>query len=121
MTGGANRVLPLLWWPTRRGRFGRAGKWEGAMTCNLAVWRTDFDRVDGFDEAFVGWGHEDADLVVRLIRAGVRRKDGRFAVPVIHLWHPQADRERLRGNVDRLAETIASDHVRAARGLSGHI
>ncbi|UUZ51802.1 hypothetical protein LP420_27250 [Massilia sp. B-10] len=25
--------------------------------------------VDGFDESFLGWGHEDSDLVVRLFNA----------------------------------------------------
>jgi len=60
-----------------------------------AVWRTDLDRVDGFDASFSGWGREDSDLLIRLLHCGVRRKDGRFATGVIHLWHPEADRTRL--------------------------
>ncbi len=47
----------------------------------------DLDRIDGFDCAYTGWGLEDSDLVVRLLHAGVRRKDGRFATGVLHLWH----------------------------------
>ena len=71
-------------------------RWQGARSCNLAIWRHDLERVDGFDASFRGWGREDSDLLIRLLRAGVRRKDGRFATGVIHLWHPEADRGETR-------------------------
>ena len=92
--------------------------WRGAQTCNLAVARKDLDRVDGFDNAFVGWGLEDSDLVVRLLRAELRRKDGRFATGVLHLWHPWNDRAQLSENRTHLEETIGSTRIRASRGLS---
>ena len=82
----------------------RPPAWEGARSCNLAVWRADLDRVDGFDAAFSGWGKEDSDLLVRLLHAGVRRKDGAFATGVLHLWHPDADRSRLAENERLLAD-----------------
>jgi hypothetical protein len=84
----------------------------------VAVSFADLDRVDGFDAAFAGWGKEDSDLLVRLIRAGVRRKDGMFATGVLHLWHPDADRSRLAGNEGRLADVIKADRVRAEQGMS---
>jgi predicted glycosyltransferase involved in capsule biosynthesis len=74
--------------------------------------------VDGFDASFAGWGREDSDLLIRLLHAGVRRKDGRFATGVIHLWHPEADREQLTANDDRLEAVLRSDRTRAERGLS---
>ena len=40
---------------------------------------------------------EDSDLLVRLLHAGVRRKDGEFATGVLHLWHPAADRSQSAG------------------------
>ena len=61
------------------------------------------DRVDGFDASFSGWGREDSDLLIRLLHAGVRRKDGRFATGVVHLWHPEIDRAQLAANDARLA------------------
>ena len=54
----------------------------------------------------------------RLIHAGVRRKDGRFATGVIHLWHPEEDRAQLSANQARLDTVLRSDRVRAQAGMS---
>jgi hypothetical protein len=48
----------------------------------------------------------------------VRRKDGRMATGVLHLWHPEADRSRLQENERRLAEVRSGDRIRAVQGLS---
>jgi hypothetical protein len=74
--------------------------------------------VDGFDADYSGWGKEDSDIIVRLLRTGVRRKDGVFATGVIHLWHAEADRTRLAENERKLMDIVAGDHIRAQRGLS---
>lgn len=92
--------------------------WRGARSCNLAIWRSDLVRVDGFDADYSGWGKEDSDIIARLLHAGVRRKDGLFATGVIHLWHAEADRSRLTENERRLAEVTAGDRILARRGLS---
>ena len=118
LRGGVNRLLPAYRLPLGPLRKLQSNDWEGAKTCNLAVARNDLDRVDGFDGSYVGWGLEDSDLVVRLFHAGVRRKDGRFATGVLHLWHPQNDRAELAANRARLDEVIGGDRVRALRGLS---
>ncbi len=116
--GGLNRLSSVLRLPLGPMRKLRPAAWQGARSCNLAVWRDDFDRVDGFDAAFSGWGKEDSDLLVRLLHAGVRRKDGAFATGVLHLWHPPADRTRLSDNERMLESVIAQRRVRAERGLS---
>jgi predicted glycosyltransferase involved in capsule biosynthesis len=74
-------------------------------------------RVNGLDESYTGWGLEDSDLVIRLLRAGVRHKSGRFAVPVFHLWHRENDRTRLEENQRKLDALLSADHVRAKLGL----
>jgi hypothetical protein len=118
LRGGINRLFPTLRLPLGPLRKLNSGSWEGAQTCNLAVARTDLDRIDGFDCDYTGWGLEDSDLVVRLLRAGVRRKDGRFATGVLHLWHPPNDRSQLPVNQARLDEVIGGGRARAVRGLS---
>jgi len=116
--GGVNRLAGVLRLPLGPLRKLQARQWRGARSCNLAVWRSDLDRVDGFDATFNGWGREDSDLLVRLLHCGLRRKDGRFATGVIHLWHGQADRAQLSANDARLDDVLHSDRIRAQQGLS---
>jgi len=118
LRGGVNRLSALLHLPLGPLRRLRKGAWRGARSCNLAVWRSDLDRVDGFDADYRGWGKEDSDIIVRLQRAGVKRKDGVFATGVLHLWHADADRSALPANEKKLSDIIASDEIRAQRGLS---
>jgi GT2 family glycosyltransferase len=55
----------------------------------FSIHRQDIERVNGYDENFVGWGGEDEDLGIRLVRKGV------FCIPrihqarALHLWHPK--------------------------------
>jgi len=116
--GDINRLLPLLSLPLGPLRKRLIHEWEGVRGGNFAFHRADLERVDGFETAFTGWGLEDSDIVIRMIRAEVRRKDGRFATGVLHLWHPEADRSRFAANKTQLAELITSDRVRAVSGLS---
>jgi glycosyltransferase involved in cell wall biosynthesis len=116
--GGLNRLAPVLNLPLGPFRKLNSGEWAGARGSNLGIWRADLDRVDGFDRAFSGWGKEDSDLLIRLLRAGIRRKDGRYATGVLHLWHRGADRSRLPENERLLARVIESERVRAERGMS---
>jgi glycosyltransferase involved in cell wall biosynthesis len=118
-SGGLNRLGPVLRLPLGPLRKMRPQAWEGARSCNLAVWRSDLGRVDGFDATFCGWGKEDSDLLVRLLHAGVRRKDGAYATGVLHLWHAPADRSQLAENEQRLAGVIESGRVRAEKGMTG--
>lgn len=55
---------------------------------NIGVWRTDCERVNGFDENYVGWGFEDRDMQLRLSRLGLRFKTILGRTATCHLWHP---------------------------------
>ncbi len=111
---------PLLYWPGQGLRKRTPEKWRGAQTCNLGVSAAGFRAVDGFDEAYEGWGMDDADLAVRLIRSGVRRKEGKFSTAVLHLWHPDNDRATLEANEALFRDTLEGDRERARIGLSSH-
>ena len=113
-----NRLLPLLSLPLGPLRKHKAHRWQGVRGGNFAFFRVDLDKVDGFETSFVGWGLEDSDIVIRMIRAGVKRKDGRFATGVLHLWHEDADRSQFDANQEKLDELLQNDRVRALRGLS---
>jgi glycosyltransferase involved in cell wall biosynthesis len=117
-----NRISGFVHLPLGFLRHTQPKKWQKAMTCNLGVWKNDFIRVNGFDELFEGWGYEDSDLVIRLIHAGIVRKEGRFAVPVLHLWHSHNDKSKQDMNYQRLLERLQQqDFIRAKKGISQYI
>ena len=116
--GEINRMRSLLTVPLGPLRKWRAKNWQTVRACNLGVWRHDLICVDGFDANFRGWGLEDSDFAMRLIRSGCHRKDGRFATTVLHLWHPLDSRSQLAENQRRLDNLARTTRIRALAGLS---
>jgi glycosyltransferase involved in cell wall biosynthesis len=116
--GNVNRLSPLFGLSLAGFRKRHPRRWTGARGSNMAFWRSDLDAIDGFDASFIGWGREDSDIFIRMIRNGVRRKDGRFATAVLHLWHREADRSQLSNNERRLSELRSGKRIRAQSGLS---
>lgn len=120
--GQIERLLPLLRLPVPGGlRKLLPRRWQGAKTCNLSAWREDLLRVNGLDESYTGWGLEDSDLVVRLLRAGIYNKSARFCAPVFHLWHRENDRSQLAENHRRLQEVLQANHIRALKGVDQYL
>jgi glycosyltransferase involved in cell wall biosynthesis len=103
-SGDAGKLNGLLRLPDFAFRRRKDFLWRGIRSCNLGVWRADFEAVNGFDESFVGWGHEDADFVLRLHNFGIVRKNGYCATEVYHLWHPESSRLQESVNADRVKE-----------------
>jgi glycosyltransferase involved in cell wall biosynthesis len=119
--GDINRTLPLDYVPLGQLRKLASRRWQRVRTCNLGVWTDDFHRVRGFDETFEGWGFEDSDLAVRLLNAGVQRKEGAFATGVLHLWHPENDRRHEGRNWDLLQKRIRSGETQPEKGMRGAV
>lgn len=106
--GDINRSFPALTLPLGPLRKCFPRQWKGAKTCNLGIWKADFDAIGGFDDSFIGWGYEDSDLVIRLIKQGIKRKSGKHAVPVYHLWHKENDRTDEPQNKEKLNHLLKS-------------
>lgn len=123
LSGKTNKILHLLRLsPNSNWRINNPENWRRPKSCNLSLWRSDFGLVNGFDEDFYGWGHEDADLVIRLIHAGVKVKDGRFAAAVYHLWHPTNDRSRESQNIAKLNQRLQDKSIiRAQSGIDKYL
>lgn len=122
LTGQINRLQPLLRLPGQSWRRLTRNRWQGVQTCNLGVWREDFAGVNGFDESYEGWGHEDADFAIRLMHHGTRRKNGRYAAPILHMWHQGFSRDQEGENKALLHECLNNpDRVCAKVGYSQYV
>lgn len=117
-SGDVNKLTHLLCWTAAPGRVQPGFAWKGIRSCNFGVWYRDFEAVNGFDETFSGWGHEDADLVLRLHRHGCLRKNGYLATEVFHLWHRENSRADEAGNRERVERRLRERLIRATTGLA---
>jgi glycosyltransferase involved in cell wall biosynthesis len=115
--GKVNRAMSLPRLPLGPLRKFGARRWQRLRGCNFSAFRTDVEKVNGFDECFQGWGFEDSDFAARLIESGVRLKNGRLATNVYHLWHPENDRTKHSQNWQRFQARISAHETRAHLGL----
>ncbi len=116
-----NRLLPFVRLPLGALRNLTPRKWQGVKTCNLGVWREDFFDINGFDEIYHGWGYEDSDLVIRLMNKRVFRLEGRFAIPVLHLWHRMNQSSLTEINLQRLKKVMTSKALKADQGVDRYL
>jgi len=80
--------------------------WRRIKGCNMACWKSDALKINGFDETMTGWGHEDADFVFRLTNIGLIRKSGSWSTEVLHLFHKINDQSQAAENARRVREKI---------------
>jgi glycosyltransferase involved in cell wall biosynthesis len=86
---------------------------------NMCAWRDDLKNVNGFDEAYVGWGQEDDDLGRHLYMSGVKPVPLLTTAMVSHVWHPTRHSSWRTGpNIRRYRTRLKSP--RCANGLDAH-
>jgi glycosyltransferase involved in cell wall biosynthesis len=88
--------------------------------CNMAFWRDDILLVNGFNEAMEGWGREDSELAARLMNAGIRRRNLKFAAVAWHLCHPTRPRDAFERNHMDFERAIRENLRWAERGIDAH-
>ena len=115
--GNVNRAFSLMKLPLGSLRKRSRNDWRKLRGCNIGVWRSDYENVNGFDSSFRGWGLEDTDFAVRLLNAGVSIKRGFFATTVLHLWHREAPRDNEQLNRDVALERLKTGVFKAEDGL----
>ena len=91
------------------------------LGCNMAFWKKDLLKVNGYDESFKGWGKEDNELSVRLQNAGVKLRFIKFGAVVYHLHHRVADLSSMPINEEKLRQTIKERLTFATSGISNYL
>jgi glycosyltransferase involved in cell wall biosynthesis len=95
---------------------------KAVRSCNMACWKADLIKVNGFSEEFVGWGREDSELAVRLLNSGIHRYNLKFGAIVYHLWHKEnKTNDLLLRNDDSLNNAIAENRKVCKVGLSQYL
>ena len=93
-----------------------------ARGANMAFWKSDLIQVNGYNEAFEGWGHEDSDLTLRLLTYGVQKAVLKFSAIVYHLYHPEnPSKEKDVENQRILAETLQKQTTWTNNGLDKYL
>lgn len=78
--------------------------------CNMAFWRDDLIKVNGYNEDLMQWGHEDGEIAFRLHYAGVKKKALKMGGNVYHLYHKEASRSNEQRHLDEL-ERVKREHI----------
>ena len=89
--------------------------------CNLSYWRSDFIRINGYNEDMTGWGKEDSEMVVRLLNSGVKGRRIRYAGIVYHIWHPENSREKETINTGIQKKAIEENLKTCDNGIDKYL
>jgi len=82
----------------------------------MGFFRSDVCKVNGCNEDYVGWGHEDSDLACRFFKIGLVKKVDIARAVCFHLWHPLFKGDD-RENLERLRKAVESAEYYVANGL----
>lgn len=98
-----------------------ARKIDHLRGCNMAFWKSDLIKVNGYNEDLAQWGHEDGELAYRLHFAGVKKKALKMGGNVYHLYHKEASRSNEQRHLDEL-EKVKRNHIAwCENGLNKHL
>lgn len=84
-----------------------ATNWKMVRSCNFSLYFNDLIKVSGFDEQYIGWGREDSDLIIRLLKVGLKIRSARLAACVGHLHHRETTNTIRSLNENRFIEVLA--------------
>lgn len=91
---------------------------HGVRGANLAYWKDDAVRVNGYDERMTSKGPNDKEFCARLVNAGVRVYNLRYHAIGYHLHHREGGRRTHEQQLRTiLNDTLATRKVRCDLGL----
>jgi glycosyltransferase involved in cell wall biosynthesis len=88
------------------------------LGCNMAYWREDALKINGYENNLIGWGHEDEEFATRLINNSVYKIKMKHYGFVNHTYHPERARENEVAHNDLIQEVISSNKIKATNGIN---
>lgn len=87
-----------------------AKKIDHLRGCNMAFWKEDLIKVNGYNEDLMQWGHEDGEIAFRLHFAGVKKKALKMGGAVYHLYHKEASKDNEQRHLTEL-DKVKQEHL----------
>ena len=88
--------------------------------CNMAFWKEDLLKVNGYDEEITGWGREDNELAARLINTGICKRVIKFSAIAFHLHHNLRSRDSVDKNAIILYKSFYEKLISCKQGIDSH-
>lgn len=98
-----------------------AKKLDRLRGCNMAFWRSDIIRINGYNEDLLKWGHEDTDLGYRLYFSGVRKKALKMGGVVYHLDHKKETDTNSKQHLEELERVKAGRIATCRNGIDKYL
>lgn len=90
--------------------------------CNMAFWKKDMEKVNGFNEDFVGWGLEDTDFIARMQQAGVKKRFLKFGGIQYHQYHKERPANNFAERQQLIADIVSGKlPYRCSKGYDRHL
>lgn len=96
----------------------RSSKLRG---CNMSFWKSDFLKVNGFNESLTGWGIDDSEMIQRLINIGIKGKRLKFKGLAYHIYHKEQDKSHIEINKIIEKETTNKKMTYIEKGIDKYL
>lgn len=89
--------------------------------CNMSFWREDFIKINGFNEALVGWGIDDSEMIERLHNIGIKGSRLKYSGIAYHIYHKEQSRSQLEINNEIERQTIENKLTFIEKGINQYL
>ena len=87
---------------------------------NMAFWKSDAIRINGFDENYTSYGWEDLDFALRIRRAGVSMIFIQNAALQYHLYH-QTRAKNDKDTKEMFQKCVEQNCIRVKKGIDQYL
>lgn len=96
----------------------RSSKLRG---CNMSFWKSDFIKINGFNENLVGWGIDDSEMIQRMHNIGLQGKRLKNCGIAYHIYHNEQSRSQLEINDEILKQTTEKKLTFIEKGINQYL
>lgn len=113
--------IPILWKYFEKNYKIKGDELYEIHGCNMAFWRKDAIKVNGYNESFNGWGPEDKEFITRLLNSGVQKRFIKLGAIAFHIYHRENPKTFLEENIKAFKEAITDKKIYCERGINQYL